>query len=79
MTVMMNEGRNRAMARGAMAGAVRGGVARGAHTAAAAATPTPSSYGSSGSGSGSSIPSERVLRAWKEMLVFLQVRKGDSI
>ena len=77
MTVMMNEGRNRAMERGAMAGAVRGGITRGAHTGAAS---TPPSFGSSsgGSSTGNSIPSERVMRAWKEMLVFLQVR-GDSI
>ena len=78
MTVMMNEGRNRAMERGAMAGAVRGGITRGAHTGAAS---TPPSFGSSSGGGGStgnSIPSERVMRAWKEMLVFLQVR-GDSI
>jgi len=73
MTVMMNEGRNRAMERGAMAGAVRGGITRGAHTGAAS---TPPSFGSSsgGSSTGNSIPSERVMRAWKEMLVFLQVR-----
>jgi len=72
MTVMMNEGRNRAMERGAMAGAVRGGITRGAHTGAAS---TPPSFGSSsggGSSTGNSIPSERVMRAWKEMLVFLQ-------
>jgi meckelin len=65
---VMNDNRNRALSRaakrGGVAGAIRGGVGRNSRAGGGAGAGTPSSN--------NNIPSDRVLKAWKEMLTFLQ-------